>query len=152
MALWRDSSNVAQDAKEGPDPHVFGVAERIWRELVPSTGRVPGAPLVRSHSVVVSGESGAGKTESNRHVLAYLRWRARGADRTGHLGAKGSLAGYDSGSGGARIDLAIGISHSVLEAFGNASTAFNHNSSRFGKYLAVHIGVDGELLCGSFSV
>jgi hypothetical protein len=108
----------------------------------------------------VSGESGAGKTETNRQLLAYLRWRAAGGATEGGSGRDAAgehpcgrisldTAGSHLGGG---IDGAIAMSHTVLEAFGNASTASNHNSSRFGKYLRLHVGGDGRLMSGSFSM
>ena len=96
------------------EPHTWAVAERIFRALT-DKGTV-------AQSVVVSGESGAGKTETNKHVMAYLRWRAAGGD-----GGSGSKA--------AKISLVIGQSNVLLEALGNARTTHNNNSSRFGKYL-----------------
>jgi myosin heavy subunit len=73
----------------------------------------------------VSGESGAGKTETNKHLISYLRWRAGG----------GSGGGGSRGGGGERISRVLGVANVLLEALGNAKTTNNKNSSRFGKYL-----------------
>ena len=138
-------------------PHSFAIAERIWRSLEEaaphaSAGKegsgkrkegkegkeaaasAPTAPT--AHSVVVSGESGAGKTETNKHLMAYLRWRAGG----GEGGARRSE----------RISPIISVSNTILEAVGNARTTNNNNSSRFGKYLTVTFDGAGLLCAAAF--
>jgi len=82
----------------------------------------------QSQSLVVSGESGAGKTETNKHLMSYLIWRAGTAFASARPGDKDA---------GGSMDLAKDIidTNPVLEAFGNAKTTRNNNSSRFGKYV-----------------
>ena len=102
-------------------PHVFAIAEEAYRKVRRDR---------KSQSVVVSGESGAGKTETNKYLMRYLAWRSRG-------GASGLR-------GGAR-DLAEAIlqSNPILEAFGNAKTGRNNNSSRFGKFIKISLDQKG---------
>lgn len=90
-------------------PHVFAVADKAFRDM---------KVLKQSQSIIVSGESGAGKTESTKHLLKYLcvNW--------------GAQAGP--------IEQKILDANPVLEAFGNAKTTRNNNSSRFGKFMEVH--------------
>jgi myosin heavy subunit len=113
-ALYRSGS------RDALDPHIYGVAELAFSHLVAHS---------HSQSLVVSGESGAGKTEANKQLLDYLIWRAGTADAT----ANGS-------NGNGALGKRILDTNPVLEAFGNAKTARNHNSSRFGKYL--HLKMD----------
>ena len=102
------------------EPHVFASAEEAYQRIRKDR---------RSQSVVVSGESGAGKTEANKYLMRYLAWRSRPG------GSGGS--GVGGGVGG---DLATAIlqSNPILEGFGNAKTGRNNNSSRFGKFIRIY--------------
>ena len=108
------------------EPHVFASAEEAYQRIRKDR---------RSQSIVVSGESGAGKTETNKYLMRFLAWRSRGG--------KG-------GSGGADLATAILQSNPILEGFGNAKTGRNNNSSRFGKFIRIHFdpkgGVGGAVM------
>ena len=125
---------------DGETPHTFAVAERIYRALMQDDE----SP---AQSVVVSGESGAGKTETNKHLVAYLRWRSgtplHGTSSVGHERTE-SMLGLDT------ISQAISLSNIVLEALGNAKTTHNSNSSRFGKYLEMLFAADGSIVGATF--
>ncbi|KAF7646768.1 hypothetical protein LDENG_00182810 [Lucifuga dentata] len=94
------------------DPHIFAVAEEAYKQM---------ARDERNQSVIVSGESGAGKTISAKYVMRYFAT------------ASGS-------SGEASVEEQVLASNPIMEAFGNAKTTRNDNSSRFGKY--IEIGFD----------
>jgi len=115
-------------------PHPFAIAESAYRALL-----LP-EDTVQSQSIVVSGESGAGKTESTKIVLRYLAWR------TGPQGSCG-----DGGSGApSNLNERIVQSNPILESVGNGKTQRNHNSSRFGKYIRLAFGgaTGAKLLLG----
>ena len=105
-------------------PHVYGIAETAYQRL---------ARTRQSQSIVVSGESGAGKTETNKHLMQYLAWRSR------------------SSGGVSSLSEAILQSTPVLEAFGNAKTSRNNNSSRFGKFIKILIDPKGTITGASLA-
>ncbi|XP_063168928.1 unconventional myosin-VI isoform X1 [Candoia aspera] len=100
-------------------PHVYAIADKAFRDM-----RV----LKMSQSIIVSGESGAGKTENTKFVLRYL------------------TESYGSGQD---IDDRIVEANPLLEAFGNAKTVRNNNSSRFGKFVEIHFN-EKNLVVGGF--
>ena len=91
-------------------PHIYSVAEAAFAAL-----RLP-AKSSKRQVIVVSGESGAGKTEANKQLMEFLVWR----------GGTSSAAGSTE---------KILDANPILEAFGNAKTVRNNNSSRFGRYV-----------------
>jgi len=99
-------------------PHVFAIADKAYRDM---------KTYKESQSVVVSGESGAGKTESTKYILRYLV-ETVGSGETGH------------------IERRIVEANPLLESFGNAKTLRNTNSSRFGKYVEVHFNDKANLV------
>ena len=87
-------------------------------------------------AILISGESGAGKTETAKMVMQYLAARAgpagAGGGREGKA-ARGEAAPGPRPDGAAPIEEQVLESNPLLEAFGNAKTVRNDNSSRFGK-------------------
>ncbi|XP_052213073.1 unconventional myosin-VI-like isoform X2 [Dreissena polymorpha] len=90
-------------------PHVYSIADKAFRDMKVNK---------MSQSIIVSGESGAGKTESTKYILKYL---------TDNWGTKAGP-----------IEQRIVECNPLLEAFGNAKTVRNNNSSRFGKFIEIH--------------
>lgn len=108
------------------EPHVFAVADRSYRQMM-AEGR-------KSQAVLISGESGAGKTETTKIVMSYLT--TLGAMGTNEAKKSGELSVLDR----------VMQSNPVLEAFGNARTLRNDNSSRFGKFIELGFNRAGHLL------
>ncbi len=104
-------------------PHIYAFADRSLRTLVANN---------ESQSIIVSGESGAGKTEACKLVMNFL--------------SDSCSNGSTSASGGLVETLMKKIisTNPVLEAFGNAKTLRNNNSSRFGKFLQIDFSSGGS--------
>ena len=99
------------------DPHVYQIAESAYRGIVAEG---------KSQAVIISGESGAGKTEATKKVLQYLACVASGRE---------GLSMSDGNQSKSGIESRLLAANPVLEAFGNAKTVRNNNSSRFGKWM-----------------
>ncbi|CAI0433993.1 unnamed protein product [Linum tenue] len=100
-------------------PHVFAVADVAYRAMV-NEGK--------SNSILVSGESGAGKTETTKMLMRYLAY----------LGGRAATEGRT-------VEQQVLESNPVLEAFGNAKTVRNNNSSRFGKFVEIQFDKHGRI-------
>lgn len=83
----------------------------------------------RNQTVVVSGESGAGKTVSAKYIMRYFATR-ESPDNPGARSRKGA-------EGMSETEEQILATNPIMEAFGNAKTTRNDNSSRFGKYIEI---------------
>lgn len=104
-----------QDAKDSFDlqPHIYGTGHDALRGLAEGN---------KDQAIVISGESGAGKTESAKFLLSYVAECVKGRDLHGN----GALHG---------LEARVLQTNPILESFGNAMTTRNANSSRFGKWL-----------------
>ena len=91
-----------------------------------------------NHSVVISGESGAGKTEAMKVILQYI------AEVSGKKAATD-----DAGSQSQSLEEQILKANPVMEAFGNAKTQRNNNSSRFGKWIEISFDLGGSITMGN---
>ncbi|XP_016406291.1 unconventional myosin-IXAa isoform X3 [Sinocyclocheilus rhinocerous] len=99
------------------EPHIYAVADVAYHAMLQSK---------QNQCVVISGESGSGKTQSTNFLIHHLT----------ALSQKGFASGVE------QIILGAGP---VLEAFGNAKTAHNNNSSRFGKFIQVNYQESGTV-------
>ena len=99
-------------------PHVFAIAHDSYMNM---------KIHAQDQAVLISGESGAGKTEATKQCLAYLA----------------EVAGSRN-----NVEQKILSANPVLEAFGNAKTLRNNNSSRFGRWMEVHFEPTRGYICG----
>lgn len=101
-------------------PHLFAIAEEAFADMIRDA---------KNQTIVVSGESGAGKTVSAKYIMRYFATR----ESPEHPGAK-AKKGAESMS---ETEEQILATNPIMEAFGNAKTTRNDNSSRFGKYIEI---------------
>ncbi|XP_047336322.1 myosin-11-like [Impatiens glandulifera] len=117
------NSHMMEQYKGAPlgelSPHVFAVADVAYRAMI-NEGK--------SNSILVSGESGAGKTETTKMLMRYLAFLG------GRLVTEGRT-----------VEQQVLESNPVLEAFGNAKTVRNNNSSRFGKFVEIQFDKHGRI-------
>nr|XP_004569511.1 unconventional myosin-X isoform X1 [Maylandia zebra] len=108
-------------------PHIFAIANECYRSLW---------KRLQNQCVLISGESGAGKTESTKLILKFLSAMSQHSlevssrDKTSH------------------VEEALLESSPIMEAFGNAKTVYNNNSSRFGKFVQLHVSQKGNIQGG----
>ncbi|XP_063038560.1 myosin-6-like [Melospiza melodia melodia] len=107
-------------------PHIFSISDNAYQYML--TDR-------ENQSILITGESGAGKTVNTKRVIQYFASIAAIGDR------KKEAANSSKGT----LEDQIIQANPALEAFGNAKTVRNDNSSRFGKFIRIHFGATGKL-------
>ncbi|XP_074789696.1 myosin-6 [Denticeps clupeoides] len=107
-------------------PHIFSISDNAYQYML--TDR-------ENQSVLITGESGAGKTVNTKRVIQYFA----------SIAAAGSGGGAKKDSSKGTLEDQIIQANPALEAFGNAKTLRNDNSSRFGKFIRIHFGTSGKL-------
>lgn len=142
-------------------PHIFAVAERAWVSMGEER---------ENQSILITGESGAGKTESTKKVIQYLAAIASDvhSSHTRSPSLASASSSFNSGlprsqsmnrksvSGASQLPMTakgrLGLlerqilqANPILEAFGNAQTQRNNNSSRFGKFIRISFAPDGSI-------
>ncbi len=111
---------IGADSPDTDPPHVYRVSRSAYSVMCATGG---------AQSILISGESGAGKTEAAKLCMLCLARLSSPAD------ADAEAEAARSSSTSAALDAGL-----VLEAFGNAKTCYNDNSSRFGKWVEIHFG------------
>merc|ERR1712109_331144 len=103
-------------------PHLWAITETAYRNMLTNG---------KNQSMLITGESGAGKTENTKKVISYLA--AVAAPKKAAATKKVSLEDQ------------IVATNPILESYGNAKTSRNDNSSRFGKFIRIHFNAAGKL-------
>merc|ERR550534_2684389 len=106
-------------------PHLWAITETAYRNMLTNS---------KDQSMLITGESGAGKTENTKKVISYLAAVAAPKKKKGD---EKKVALEDQ----------IVATNPILESYGNAKTSRNDNSSRFGKFIRIHFNTAGKL-CG----
>ncbi|CAF0931345.1 unnamed protein product, partial [Brachionus calyciflorus] len=106
-------------------PHLYSIADTAYANMLRDRD---------NQSMLITGESGAGKTENTKKVIQYFAFVA----------ASGAPKAED-GKKQANLEDQIVSANPVLEAYGNAKTTRNNNSSRFGKFIRIHFGPTGKI-------
>merc|ERR1719284_1185903 len=105
-------------------PHLWAITETAYRNMLQNG---------KNQSMLITGESGAGKTENTKKVISYL--------------AMVATSGKKSAAKKVSLEDQIVATNPILESYGNAKTSRNDNSSRFGKFIRIHFNAAGKL-CG----
>ncbi|KAI8393832.1 Myh9 protein, partial [Radiomyces spectabilis] len=104
-------------------PHIYAVADQAYHDMLQDR---------ENQSILITGESGAGKTENTKIVIQYLTTVASDGTRTET----------------SQLEQQILQANPILEAFGNAQTIRNNNSSRFGKFIRIEFNMRAQI-CGA---
>merc|ERR1712223_795792 len=102
-------------------PHLWAITETAYRNMLTNS---------KDQAMLITGESGAGKTENTKKVIAYLA----------QVAASGKKAAKK-----VSLEDQIVATNPILESYGNAKTSRNDNSSRFGKFIRIHFNGAGKL-------
>merc|ERR1711937_250176 len=102
-------------------PHLWAITETAYRNMLQNS---------KDQSMLITGESGSGKTENTKKVIAYLA----------QVAASGKKAAKK-----VSLEDQIVATNPILESYGNAKTSRNDNSSRFGKFIRIHFTASGKL-------
>ncbi|MBZ3888426.1 Myosin-4 [Sciurus carolinensis] len=113
--------------QEAP-PHIFSISDNAYQFML--TDR-------ENQSILITGESGAGKTVNTKRVIQYFATIALTGEKKKEEAPSGKMQGT--------LEDQIISANPLLEAFGNAKTVRNDNSSRFGKFIRIHFGATGKL-------
>ncbi|XP_072281664.1 myosin-10-like isoform X4 [Pyxicephalus adspersus] len=113
-------------------PHIYAISETAYRSMLQDR---------EDQSILCTGESGAGKTENTKKVIQYLAHVA-----SSHKSRKENTAPNSSAMSYGELEHQLLQANPILEAFGNAKTVKNDNSSRFGKFIRINFDVAGYIV------
>merc|ERR1711915_492748 len=114
-------------------PHVFAITDTAYRSMMQDR---------EDQSILCTGESGAGKTENTKKVIQYLAYVAASKPKSSsHTPSSTEGPNFTFGE----LEQQLLKANPILEAFGNAKTVKNDNSSRFGKFIRINFDASGYI-------
>ncbi|XP_030634159.1 myosin, heavy chain 7B, cardiac muscle, beta a [Chanos chanos] len=117
-------------------PHIYSIADNAYNDMLRNR---------ENQSMLITGESGAGKTVNTKRVIQYFAIVAA-------LGEAAAKKGGPGAKTGGTLEDQIIEANPAMEAFGNAKTVRNDNSSRFGKFIRIHFGPTGKLASADIDI
>ncbi|XP_030645705.1 myosin-11 [Chanos chanos] len=122
-------------------PHIYSVTDNAYRNMMQER---------EDQSVLCTGESGAGKTENTKKVIQYLAMVASSHKGKKEASSDSSVSGLNKQQGSqlafGELEKQLLQANPILEAFGNAKTIKNDNSSRFGKFIKINFDMAGYIV------
>uniref|UniRef100_A0AAR2KTX4 Myosin, heavy chain 7B, cardiac muscle, beta b n=1 Tax=Pygocentrus nattereri TaxID=42514 RepID=A0AAR2KTX4_PYGNA len=118
-------------------PHIYSIADNAYNDMLKNR---------ENQSMLITGESGAGKTVNTKRVIQYFAIVAAMGDAGGKKGKRAFLTTRGT------LEDQIIEANPAMEAFGNAKTLRNDNSSRFGKFIRIHFGPTGKLASADIDI
>ena len=119
--------------REDGAPHIYAISDLAFRNMLEEH---------ENQSILVTGESGAGKTENTKKVIQYLAAITNSHTPAARNIIKSPLLGPQQSF---TLEQQILQANPILETFGNAQTVRNNNSSRFGKFIRIEFGRSGQI-------
>uniref|UniRef100_A0A673H339 Myosin heavy chain, cardiac muscle isoform-like n=1 Tax=Sinocyclocheilus rhinocerous TaxID=307959 RepID=A0A673H339_9TELE len=117
-------------------PHIYSIADNAYNDMLRNR---------ENQSMLITGESGAGKTVNTKRVIQYFAIVAA-------LGEAPTKKGAPATKTGGTLEDQIIEANPAMETFGNAKTLRNDNSSRFGKFIRIHFGPTGKLASADIDI
>ncbi|XP_050326930.1 myosin heavy chain, non-muscle isoform X3 [Bactrocera neohumeralis] len=118
-------------------PHVFAITDTAYRSMLQDR---------EDQSILCTGESGAGKTENTKKVIQYLAYVAASKPKGSGAGPHPALIiSNNAETFAGELEQQLLQANPILEAFGNAKTVKNDNSSRFGKFIRINFDASGYI-------
>jgi len=133
LPIYNDAVIKMYRGKRRPEmpPHVFAIVDNAYQDMLIEHD---------NQSMLITGESGAGKTENTKKVIQYIAKVAGVDNKKDEKPIEKDVAGIKG-----ELDEQVVQANPLLEAFGNAKTTRNNNSSRFGKFIRCHFNQAGKL-------
>merc|ERR1712142_1346819 len=136
LPIYTDGVIAMYRGKRRPEvpPHIFAIVDNAYQDMLIDH---------ENQSMLITGESGAGKTENTKKVIQYIA-KVAGVEKKPESEKEKPAPGEVAKIKG-DLDEQVVEANPLLEAFGNAKTTRNNNSSRFGKFIRCHFGKTGKL-------